>query len=274
MTETLAIARLECIAVTRLKWVRLLTAAFATLTAAAAYSAGAANELTGADSFARTTMALVPVALLLIPLAAIVLGVSGQSCEPGSEAFLFSQPVSRATVLVARWLGEFAALGGAIVFGFGIGGIVVATGAGPAGLVPFGAFVVLSAVLAAIFLALAAAIAAATDKRITALGIATFAWFFFVLLYDGVALAVAGWSTGLTGGRMLFASVFANPADLIRIAMLQTAGTSSVLGAAGEAWIRFLGGDVRAIVLMATALAAWVAAPLGVGVAALRARDL
>ena len=51
-------------------------------------------------------------------------------------------------------------------------------------------------VLATIFLSIAAAIAAATEKRVVALGVATFAWFFFVLLYDGAALSLAGWLTG------------------------------------------------------------------------------
>ena len=55
-------------------------------------------------------MALVPVVLILVPLAALILGVSGQASEPGSEPFLFGQPVSRATVLVGRWLGESVAL--------------------------------------------------------------------------------------------------------------------------------------------------------------------
>src|SRR5262249_9091269 len=87
------IARLEFVAAARLKWIRLLTAAFALLAAAAAYSAGAASELSGADGFARTTMALVPVVLILAPLAAIVLGVSGQAAEPGTEPFPFPPPV-------------------------------------------------------------------------------------------------------------------------------------------------------------------------------------
>ena len=192
MTHLLTIARLELTAAARLKWIRLLTAAFALLAAAAAHLAGAANDVSGADGFARTTMALVPVVLILVPLSALILGVSGQASEPGSEPFLFGQPVSRATVLVGRWLGESAALAGAIVTGLGIGGAIVAFGSGTDGLLRFVFFVLASVVLATIFLSIAAAIASATDKRVVALGVATFAWFFFVLLYDGAALSLAG----------------------------------------------------------------------------------
>ncbi len=270
----LTIARLELVAVARLKWIRMLTAAFALLAAAAAYSAGAANDLAGADGFARTTMALVPVVLILVPLSALILGVSGQAAEPGSEPFLFSQPVGRATIVIGRWLGESAALAGSIVAGLGIGGGIVAFGSGTDGLARFVFFVVATVVLAVIFLSIAAAIASATDKRVVALGVGTFAWFFFVLLYDGAALSLAGWITGSVGGRVLFGSVFGNPVDLIRVATLSVAGTPNVLGAAGDAWIRFLGGTTTATVAAMTALAAWMLAPLAVGVRLMRGRDL
>ena len=274
MSHVLTIAHLELVAAARLKWIRLLTIAFALLASAAAYSAGAASELSGADGFARTTMALVPVVLILVPLAALILGVSGQAAEPGSEPFLFGQPVARASVLIGRWLGESAALGGALIVGLGVGGSVVVSGSGAAGLPRFGLFVVASAALAIIFLSIAAAIAAATDKRVVALGVATFAWCFFVLLYDGVALSVAGWLTGSLGGRVLFGSVFGNPADLIRVVTLSVAGTPNVLGAAGDAWIRFLGGTTAAAVAAVVALAVWMVTPLAVGVRLMNGRDL
>jgi Cu-processing system permease protein len=270
----LAIARLEFVSAARLKWVRLLTAAFAALALAAAYSAGAAQELSGADGFARTTMSLIPVVLLLVPLAALVLGVSGQTVESGHDAFLFGQPIGRATVLVGRWLGEAAALAGAIGGGLGLGGVLIAISAGVDGGLRFAWFIVASVVLAIVFLSIAAAIAAFTDKRVTALSIGTFAWFFFVLLYDGAALSVAGRLTGAVGGRVLFASVFANPADLIRVAMLSVSGTPNVLGAAGEAWMRFLGGATAAALACAGVLAAWTIAPLAIAVRAIGTRDL
>jgi Cu-processing system permease protein len=274
MTNILTIARLELTAATRLKWIRLLTAAFALLAAAAAYSAGAANEIAGAEGFSRTTMALVPVVLILVPLSALILGVSGQASEPGSEPFLFGQPVSRATVLVGRWLGESVALAGALVAGLGTGGAIVAFNSGTEGLLPFVAFIAASVVLATIFVSIAAAIAAATDKRVVALGVATFAWFFFVLLYDGAALSLAGWLSGRIGGRLLFGSVFGNPTDLIRVVTLSVAGTPNVLGAAGDAWVRFLGGATGAALAAAAALIAWTVGPLLVGVRLIGARDL
>ena len=273
-SQLLTIARLELAATARLKWIRLLAAAFALLAAAAAYSTGAANELSGADGFARTTIALVPVVLMLVPIAAVVLGVSGQASEAGSEPFLFGQPIGRATVLIGRWVGESIALAGAIVVGLGIGGAIVAFGSGTDGLLQYVFFMSTTIALAVIFLAIAAPIAAATDQRVVALGCGIFAWFFFVLLYDGAALSLAGWITGSLGGRLLFGSIFGNPADLVRVVTLSVAGTPNVLGAAGDAWIRFLGGTTAATIAATTALIAWLITPLAVGVRLISARDL
>lgn len=274
MTALLTIARLEFVSASRLNWIRLLTAAFAMLSVAAAFAAGAANELTGADGFARTTMTLVPVVLILVPLAALTLGVSGQAAEPGSEPFLFGQPVGRATVVIGRWAGQSVALTAAVGVGFGAGGASILAGAGVDGAWRFVFFVGASAALGMIFLAVAAAVACATDKRAAALGIGTFVWFFFVLLYDAAALSLAAWVGGSRGGRLLFGSIFCNPADLVRVAMLSVSGTPNVLGAAGDAWVRFLGGTVTTALVAAGSLALWAAAPLAVAVRSIGQRDL
>ena len=272
--DVLTIARLEVTAAARLNWIRLLTAAFALLAAAAAYSAGAADELSGADGFARTTVTLVPVVVILVPLAAVILAVSGQSSEPDGQPFLFAQPVSRTAVFVGRWLGEAAALGGAIAAGLAVGAAVIAFGSGVDGIGRFALFGAASVALALVFLSVGAAIAAATEKRVAALGAAVFTWFVFVLLYDGAMLSIAGQLTGRTGGRILFASIFGNPADLVRIVALSWAGPPQVLGAAGDAWMRFLGGSVAAGALAVAALAAWTVAPLFAGAYLLSVRDL
>jgi Cu-processing system permease protein len=177
-------------------------------------------------------------------------------------------------VLVGRWIGESAALGGATAIGFGIGAAVVVWGRGVDGWMPFAFFVLAAILLGAIFLSLASAVAAACERRVVALGVGIFIWFFFVLLYDGVALSFAGWITGSLGGRVLFASVFGNPADVIRVATLSIAGTPNVLGAAGDAWIRFLGGTAGATAAAAAALLAWTILPLFAAVRILRVRDL
>lgn len=268
-----AIARLEFASSARQHWVRFFGAAFALLTLGIAYSSGAVAELGAADGFARTTVALVPLVLVLVPLAALLLGVTGHTGEPGSEVFLFAQPVSRSEVLIGKWLGQVLALTCALGAGFGSGAAAVAATAGASGLPRFAGFVGTSVLLGVAFLSIAALIAA-PGRRTTALGVAAFVWFFLILLYDGLALGVAGWIPGRTGARILFVSVFGNPADLARVLSLSLFGTPHVLGAAGDAWSRFLGGPAAAAFLAAVAMLIWVAAPLEAARRAMSRRDL
>jgi Cu-processing system permease protein len=268
------ISQLEFVSVARLRWIRLFAVAFALLAVGTAWSAGSARELTGVDGFARTTVALVPLVLLLVPLVAILVGVAGQTAEAGSDAFLFAQPVTRFEVLLGRWAGQSAALGCALAAGFGAGASVVALGAGVQDLPRFLIFAVTTFVLALVFLSIAALVASLVERRVVALAIGAFVWFFFVLLFDAVVLAGAVWLTGRAGTRVLMASVFGNPADLMRVLTLSLSGTPHLLGAAGESWHRFLGGPAIATTLACIGLAAWTCVPLAAARFAIRRRDL
>ena len=274
MNAVATIARFELTAAARQKWVRLLGVAFAAMTVAVAHSVGALEELGAPEGLARTTVSLVPLVLLLVPLASLLLGVTGHAGEPGSEAYLFTQPVTRGQVLFGRWLGEFAALTVSLAAGFGAGAAILAFLAGASELPRFLFFVFTAILLGAAFLAIAAAVSAFAPRRTVALGLAAFVWFFFVLLYDSVALGLAGWVTGRMGGRVLFLSVFGNPADLVRVLALSIAGTPHVLGAAGDSWSLFLGGPGRASALALAALFSWTALSLERARRKLRRRDL
>jgi Cu-processing system permease protein len=274
MNRLFTIARVEFVSVARLRWIRMFALAFALLAVGAAWSAGAARDLGGADGFARTTVTLVPLVLLLVPLVAILLGITGQTTESGSDAFLVAQPVTRFEVLVARWAGQSAALGTALAAGLGAGGAVVALAAGADDLPRFVIFAAATFALALAFVSLATLVAALVERRVAALAVGAFLWFFFVLLFDALALGAATWLTGRAGTRLLMASVFANPADLMRVLTLSLAGTPNLLGAAGESWHRFLGGPVWATSLSCIGLLAWVCVPLAAARIAIARRDL
>jgi Cu-processing system permease protein len=62
------------------------------------------------QDFARTAASLVQLVLLLTPLTSLVIGVLALAPERGTAEILFSQPVSRRSILFGRLLGLFAAL--------------------------------------------------------------------------------------------------------------------------------------------------------------------
>ncbi|MBI2834342.1 MAG: ABC transporter permease subunit [Acidobacteria bacterium] len=274
MSAIRTIAEVELLTIARRRWTRLFTLAFGLIVAAVAYASGSIHELGGVDGFERTTVALVPLVLVFVPMVALLIGITGHAAEPGSEAYLFSQPVTRSEIVIGKCIGEVAAVGGAITLGLAAGAALLVGGAGPEGVPKFLVLVVATNLLAAVFVSIGALVAAAVPGRVTALGAGVFVWFCAVLLYDGLLLALAQWLTGRSGARVLFVSVFGNPTDLVRVLTLSVSGTPYVLGAAGESWQRFLGGSERAILLSIVTLLAWTVLPLEAARRMMARRDL
>ena len=271
----ITIARTEFVAASRLRWIRLFTLAYALITVAMAHASSVmADSDGGGEIFARLAVALQPLALTLVPLAALLVGVSSVSSDQEASGFLLTQPVSIWQVVTGRWLGQGAALGAALVAGFGAGGVIVWAGNGAADLSHFVWLVAGCLLLALAFLSVATLVAATASNRGSAVGIVTFLWFVAVILYDAVALAAALWLTGRAGTRLLFGSVFINAVDIVRILILTMAGTPHILGVAGESWMRAIGGPAPVAALAAAALSVWIALPLVIAGRVSSRRDL
>ena len=272
-THLNTIARMEFTATARLWWIRLFTAAYARMTIAMAYSSGVIGDTEPGEAFGRLTIAVLPLALMLVPLASLLIGASGAP-DAGETAFLLGQPVGRRQFVLGCWIGQAAAISTAIVTGFGFGGAIVwaTTGASDVGrLLALIAFAELAGLA---FLSIGALVGSAVHSRTAAMGAAAFIWFVAVIFYDAAMLALALLVPGTTGARVLFVSVFANVLDLVRVLTLIVAGTPHVLGAAGESWLRALGGPERAMAVSAVTLMGWVLIPLAVATRIHSTRDI
>ena len=267
------IARMEFMASARVRWIRLLTIAYALMTVAMAYASGVIGETESSEAFARLTVAVLPLALTLVPLAALLIGVNGAATDDAT-GFLLAQPVSRLDHLAGRWLGQATALAMSLIAGFGAGGAIVSIVSGASDVGRFAVLVAACLLAATAFLSIATLIVAAVSRRSAAMGIAAFVWFVAVILYDAAMLSVAVWASGVAGARVLFVSVFGNVVDLVRVLTLLVAGTPHVLGAAGESWLRTLGGPAVASALSTFALLAWIFVPLVIAVRIHTSRDV
>jgi len=270
----ITIAKTEFTAASRLWWIRLFTLAFGLITVAMAQAASVSGDSGGGEMFARLTVALLPLALMLVPLAALLVGVSSVSGDEHASGFLLTLPVSTTEVILGRWLGQACALGAAIGAGFGAGGVLVWASSGPTDVLRFVCLIAACLLLALAFLSIATLVAVTVSNRGAALGVAAFIWFVAVILYDAAALGAALRLTGRQGARLLFASVFANVVDLVRVLTLALAGTPHILGVAGESWIRTLGGPMPVAALAAAVLAGWIAVPLAIAARVSAVRDL
>ena len=247
--------------------------AYALLTIAMAYSSGVIGDAEQSEGFARLTVAVLPLAMTLVPLAALLVGVTAAASDDAT-GFLLSQPISRVNHAIGSWLGQAAVLGVSIIVGFGAGGAIVSVAARTMDVMRLGVLIAACLAAALAFLSIGTLIVASVQRRSAALGIAAFVWFAAVILYDAAMLSIAVWAQGVNGARVLFASVFGNIVDLVRVLALLLAGTPHVLGAAGESWLRTLGGPSLASWLSAFVLFAWIFVPLAIAVRIRESRDL
>jgi Cu-processing system permease protein len=212
--------------------------------------------------------------LYIIPLVALTMGTLSFTSEKGASELLFSQPVTRTEILTGKLAGLFASLLTATLIGFGLAGLVIAAKAGTDDALRYPLFVGFALMLALIFLSLSMLIATVCRRKAKAFGVALFVWFFFVLFYDLGVMGGAFLLSERDANTFIFASLFANPVDMVRVASLITLDGKEIFGAAGAMLLRFLGGDGSAVALLAVSLAAWVVLPVYLSQQILRRQDI
>lgn len=257
-------ARQELILAVRSRWTQTFAAAFAALSLAVAVAGYVLSGGSGVQDFARTAASLVQLVILLVPLTALLLGVLVLASDRGNAELLFSQPVSRATILVGRVLGLFQALVSAQALGFGAAGLVIYSQAGEEGVSGFLVVVAASVVLTGVCLGIAALIAAGNlgRRRSRALAVALVVWLVLVVLVDLAALGAASLLRSGAASRLLMTTAIVNPVDAVRTAALLAVEGTAAFGSASLALLRFAGGPVRAGFLLAGSLVLWLVVPL------------
>lgn len=276
MSVLMLFAREERVQALRSRWTQIFAAVFGTLAVGVAGGGYVLSGGHGVQDFARTAVSLVQLVLLLVPLTALLIGVLSLAPERGSAELLFSQPVSRSTILLGKLLGLFQALGSAQAAGFGAAGLVVYAQAGSDGLAGF-LFLFLAALLTtAVFLGLAGMLAAGSvgGKRTRALALSLVVWFAAVAFVDLLALGAASLLPSGTASRVLMVSAIANPLAAVRTGALLAIEGTGAFGAASLALFRFTGGPRGAGLVLGASLVFWLIAPTLLALRRLQRSDL
>jgi Cu-processing system permease protein len=246
----------------RSRWTQIFAATFAALALAVAGSGYVLSGGTGVQDFARTATSLTQLVLLVIPMMALLVGATSFSPERGAAELLFSQPVSRVTIVMGKLLGLLEALTAAQALGFGAAGLVIFSQSGVDGLGGFTLLFAGSVVLTAIFLSLSAWIAGGDARRRTrALALAVVIWFATVVLFDVAALGIASLLRSGPASRVLMVAALINPVDAVRTGALLGIQGTAAFGAASLALLRFTGGAAGAGVAIAVSLVVWAVVP-------------
>lgn len=221
LQQVATVTRQEYALSVRNRWAVALTVLFATLSLLVVALAGQ-NGIVRPDAI---VVSLVELAALLLPLVALLFGYDAivGSDEAGWLGMLFALPVPRRRVVLGTYLGRLAVFVGAVVIGFGVGGVWLALGGllTPAYLGLIGA----SLLAGASFLALALLVSTLAAEKTHALGGTLLLWVWVALIHDLVSVGVI--AADLVPPESLAVFVLANPATIFRVLALQSVPTAT-----------------------------------------------
>lgn len=258
----------------RNRWTIIFATVFGALVVSIAYFGMLAEGFSGMQSFTRTSASLLNLVLYIVPLVSLTMGTLSFTGDRASTELLFSQPLSRAEVLLGKMLGLFLSVSLSTLIGFALAGAVVISTNGFEGLTRYISLVALALLLSLVFLSISMLASVASQRKPRAFGMALFLWFFFVLLYDVLALGGTLLLRGQTANVFLFLSVFGNPVDMVRVGALIILDNVTIFGAAGAALLRFLGGQMASEALLVAGLLVWISMPLFLSIRIMKKQDV
>lgn len=226
------------------------------------------------QDFYRTTVTMLNLMLIIVPVVALVAGGQSLCRDPGYLEFLASQPLSRADILLGKILGLFAALTVMTILGFGLGGLIVAVKSQSVGIWKYLIFVGVSLTLGLVFLALAALLSITAHRRPMAIVTGLILWLFFLFIYDLIVLSASYHVNEAYLRTMLYFSLLGNPIDIARVVVLMSVGGEAALGAAGAGLLRMFGGPVTAAISAAGLFVIWIVTPLTLAAFLFRRQDM
>jgi Cu-processing system permease protein len=113
----------------RHRWFVLFATLFAGLAIVLSLAGFWGMGVTGFAGFSRTAASLSNLVALIVPLMGLMLGSMSitNEREKGTLEILLAQPISLSEVLLGKWFGLSAALTAAVLLGFGLSGLVIAS---------------------------------------------------------------------------------------------------------------------------------------------------
>jgi Cu-processing system permease protein len=235
------------------RWVLISSALFALLAGGISLYGRSAGDAAGVVA----GPSMVTLATFLVPLVALVLGhdaIVGER-ERNTLGLLFTLPISRSGVLVAKYLGRALALVVAISCGMGVASLGLAGGQRSVliGLIPD------TLLLGAAFLSIGVLLSVVCRRLATAATLVVGTWFLMVLFYDLGLLALMVATDGAVSQDWVAGLISANPAGLYRTGlMVKLLGQTSLEDLGLTATLP--GPAARAAIW-----AAWIAGPLTLG---------
>jgi Cu-processing system permease protein len=180
--------------------------------------------------------------LYLLPLMTLFLGSFSLTAEKedGSWQLLSTYPIGTLSFITGKYLGLAAVLLLIVTFGYGLMGLVSGLLGNPIDLLTYLLFLAFSCGLVLLFLSVALWIGSLSRNRWQALTISVSIWFFTVIGWPTLLLAILGLMPYLWIKPLLVVLTFLNPAELVRLFIVIKLGGGSILGPEYYQWVTWV----------------------------------
>lgn len=245
----------------RHRWFVLFATLFAGLAIVLSLAGFWGMGVTGFAGFSRTAASLSNLVALIVPLMGLMLGSMSitNEREKGTLEILLAQPISLSEVLLGKWFGLSAALTAAVLLGFGLSRLVIASSTTTEQIGAYLHLLVFTLLLGYANLSVGVLISTLSAKNSTSVSIALTFWLVVVLLSDlglmGTAIVLK-----LKPQTLLWLAML-NPVQVFRVSVLKALqGNLELLGPAGTYAMDVFG--QRLSFLLAIWLIVWALVPL------------
>lgn len=262
MRAILAVAEKELKDGLRNRWLIAITSIFVIMAGGISWFGSASVGAIGFSSIANTIISLSSLNVFLLPLIALLLSynaIVGED-EDGTLLLLLTYPLTKAELLLGKFLGHSAILAIATFIGFGSASLSIALFATDVDisklLSSFGLFILSAILLGMAFISLSYLVSTWVAEKSKAAGMALIIWFFFVLIYDMGLLGILVFTEGKVQAELFPYLLMLNPTDifrLINLATFETNGTG-LLSVASE--------DIFSLTGLIGSMTMWIVIPL------------
>ncbi len=261
MSSILAVADKEFKDGIRNRWLIAITLIFAVMATGLSWFGSASVGSVGFSSIENTVISLASLNVFLLPLIALLLSynaIVGED-EDGTLLLLLTYPISKAELLLGKFLGHSLILSIASIIGFGSAGLVIAVFADNVDrqmlISAFLLFMVSAILLGMIFISLSYVVSSWVAEKSRAAGLALVIWFFFVLIYDMGLLGLLVATEGQFHAELFPYLLLLNPTDIFRLVNLVAfdARGSGILSVATE--------DTFSLTALIFSMLAWIVIP-------------
>ena len=222
MNPLLVVMQKEFMDGRRNRWLQSITVLLFFLALGIAYLGGAVAGQIGFTGLSNTIVSLASLAVLIMPLIALLLSydaIVGED-ESGTLLLLSAYPIRKRDFFLGKWLGRCAVLAVSLLLGFGSAALVLLfttdTEALPL-ISAFAVFIVSALLLGMSFTAVGMWISSISRTRTQAAGIALIVWFFTAVLFDLLLLGGLVLTQGQVDSWLLAGVLLLNPTDVFRM---------------------------------------------------------